>query len=126
MSRVILIASWSAAIVLAIAVGAQEVPLSAGVFSGTVTKVDPDKRGLLARDENGEYFFHWSEETRINGLALHEADPISGFLKENMMVVILFNASANTRVARLIEVKQADFKTMKGWEHPFGCGISVC
>ena len=105
---------------------AQEIHSSEGVFIGTITKVDPEGKGFFVRNEAGEFFFQWNKNTRISGFPSTEGDSIVDTLKEGMVVRIFYTEPGMIRVAGRIEVKKGEVETMKGWEHPFGCGISLC
>lgn len=125
MKKIILVAVIAAVAVLAIEVWAQEIPLPKGIFSGTISRVDPDGKGFFARNEAGE-FFQWNRKTRVIGPVPKDDALISENLKEGMLVTIFYTELKKTRIASQIEVKKSDIKTMKGWEYPFGCGLSLC
>jgi len=105
-------------------VWAQETPQQ-GVFTGIITKIDPEK-GIAVRSENGEMLFQWDSETKVNGSPLGEGGSISKKLKEGMEVTITYTIAERNRVASEIAVKETGVGITKGWELPFGCGISVC
>jgi hypothetical protein len=106
-------------------VGSQETS-NPEVFIGIVTKVVPEKEGFIVQNEEGEIFFHWSGKTKFRGSLPGNGDPISKNLREGMTVTIFYREVEKTRVASLIEIKRSGFGTLKGWEHPFGCGVSLC
>jgi len=97
-----------------------------GVYSGIITKVDPEREGIIVQNKDGEIFFHWSGETKIIGPPPRNGGLISNNLKEGMLVTIFYTEVEKNRVASQIEVKRSSIGTLKGWEHPFGCGVSVC
>jgi hypothetical protein len=126
MKKLILLAVIVAVAVLMVEVWAQEISLPKGIFSGTITKVDPEGKGFFARNEAGEVFFQWNRNTKISGFPSSEGDLVADILKEGMVVRIFYIEPGMTRVASRIEVKKSDMETWKGWEHPFGCGVSLC
>jgi len=126
MKKMILAAVMAITLVFMLEAWAQEIHLQNGVFSGTVTKVDTDGKGFFVRNEAGEFYFQWNKNTRISGFPSSEGDLIADNLKEGMVVRIFYTEPGMTRVAGRIEVQKGEVETMKGWEHPFGCGISLC
>jgi hypothetical protein len=96
-----------------------------GVFTGIITKVDPEE-GIVVRNPNGEMLFQWGPETMVNGLRLGEGGSISEKLKEGMEITVSYTEVERNRVASEIGVKGASVGITKGWELPFGCGMSVC
>jgi len=106
-------------------VGSQETS-NPEVFIGIITKVDPEKKGFIVQNEEGEIFFHWSGKTKLLGSPPGNGERISENLREGMAVTIFYTEVEKTRIASLIEVKRSGFGTLKGWEHPFGCGVSLC
>ncbi len=98
---------------------------SQGVFRGIITKIDSQK-GIVVRNQDQEMIFQWGPETMVNGFRLGEEGSISKDLKEGMGVTILYREVERNRVASEITVKETSVGPTKGWELPFGCGISVC
>ena len=96
------------------------------VFSGVITKVDPENKGIVVRNQNQEMLFQWGPETMVNGFRLGEGGSISKNLKEGMGVTIFYTEVERNRVASEIAVKETSVGITKGWELPFGCGISLC
>jgi len=96
----------------------------AGTFSGTVTKVDLANQEITVRNNDGEKIFRGNQETKIYGA--EEKDLIFENLQGGMMVTISYREENQNRVASLIEVKKANPKTLKGFESPFDCGLTIC
>jgi len=96
------------------------------VFSGVIAKVDPEKKGIVVRNQDQEMYFQWGSETMVNGFRSGERGSISKNLKEGMGVTIFYTEVERNRVASEITVKETSVGTTKGWELPFGCGASVC
>ena len=97
-----------------------------GVFSGTITKVDAEKKGIVVQNQDGEMFFQWNHGTRVNGSSAGEGGLISEKLKEGVRVTIFYAEVERNRVATEIAVKEGSLGTLKGWELPFECGVRVC
>jgi hypothetical protein len=97
-----------------------------GVFSGTITKVDPEKREIVVQNKEGALFFRWDHETRVNGAPGGKEGFISDNLKEGMLITIFYSEMDRHRVASRINVETTNVGTLKGWEFPFGCGLSLC
>jgi hypothetical protein len=96
------------------------------VFSGVITNVDPEKKAIVVRNQDQEMLFQWSPETMVNGSRLGKGGLISEKLKEGMEVSVSYTEVERNRVASEIAVKGTSVGITKGWELPFGCGISVC
>lgn len=99
---------------------------SPGVFSGTITKVDPEEKGIVVQNKDGEMFFQFNYDTKVNGSPLGKGGLIFEKLKEGMPVTILFMEGERNRVASRIDVKPSSVGSLKGWEFPFVCGLSIC
>jgi hypothetical protein len=97
-----------------------------GVFSGTITKVDPEKREIVVNNKDIEMFFRWDHETWVNGSPGGKEGFISDNLKEGMLITIFYSETDRHRVASRINVETTNVGTLKGWELPFGCGLSLC
>jgi hypothetical protein len=97
-----------------------------GVFSGIITKVDSEGRIFSIAGEGNEKRFQWNSETTVIAFPAAGEDTIPEFLKEGLAVKVFYKGAGNTRMAGRIEVKKGDIETLKGWEHPFGCGTSPC
>jgi len=126
MKKIIVAAVFATAILLIGVAWAQEISPTQGVFSGIVTKVDPEGRNFSVRGEGGERLFQWNRKTSIIGFPTIDGDTVLEFLKEGPAVKVFYTDAGNTRMAGRIEVKKGDIETLKGWEHPFGCGTSLC
>jgi hypothetical protein len=97
-----------------------------GVFSGKITKVDQEKREFVVQNKDGEKLFGWDHETWIDGAPGEKEGLISDNLKEGMLVTIVYMKVDMHRVASRIEVETSSVGILKGWETPFGCGLSLC
>jgi len=95
-----------------------------GTFNGTITKVDLPNKEIVVQNNNAEAIFQWNDETAVKGLG--ERSLIFENLQEGMMVTISYREENQNRVASLIEVKEINPKTLKGFESPFECGRTVC
>ena len=93
-------------------------------FSGTITKVDLANKEIIVQKNDGEAIFQWNDETVVKGP--EEKSLIFDDLKKGMTVTVSYSEGHQNRVASLIEVKQANLKTLKGLESPFECGRTVC
>ena len=127
MKKTILIAMLTpmAGLVLSGWVLAQGTP-APRVFSGTITKVDLEKKGIVVQNQDRRMFFQWNHETKVKGSSGEEGGLISKNLKEGMRVTIFYKEVQKNRVASQIAVKESSLETSKGWELPFECGLSVC
>ncbi len=99
--------------------------LSAEVFRGIITSVDPEKRGIFVKSQDEERFFQWGPETKVNGPTEGKGDLVPASLKEGMHVTVFYKKAASDRVAERIDVGTVSQKS-EGWEPPFTCGAEVC
>ncbi|MBP1716690.1 MAG: hypothetical protein H6Q43_128 [Deltaproteobacteria bacterium] len=83
-------------------------------------------RGSYLRREGGERLFQWNRKTSVSGFPAIGGNTIPELLREGLAVKVIYTDAGNTRMAGRIEVKRGDIETLKGWEHPFGCGTSIC
>jgi hypothetical protein len=104
---------------------AQEI-LSPRAFSGTITKVDLEKKEFSVQNKEEEMRFIWTPETWVNGFSDGKEGFVSDNLKAGMLVTIEYTNLKNHRVASRINVEVNTHGTLKGWEFPFGCGLSLC
>lgn len=104
---------------------AQEV-LSPKAFSGTIMKIDLQKKELAVQNKDEERKFIWTSETWINGLSDGQEGFVADRLYTGMLVTVEYTDLKNLRVANRINVKAKTSGTLKGWEFPFGCGLSLC
>ncbi len=97
-----------------------------GVFSGIITKVNPEGTGIAVQNKDGEMSFQLGGETRINGSFAGERGAIPDSLKGGMLVTISYMEKNGNKLANRIDVETSSVGTSKSWELPFGCGFSVC
>ena len=96
------------------------------VFSGIITMIDLERKEFAVRNKDGELLFRLSGESIINGSAAGEGSLRAGSLKEGMIVTVSYTEKDGDKIASRIDAKTSSVGTSKGWEYPFGCGLSVC
>lgn len=98
----------------------------AGVFRGTITRVDSANKEIVVQNSEGAMTFQWTNETQFSGFPGEKAGLGSKTLKEGMKVAVQYGEGDQNKVAKRIEVTMSNLNTLKGESFPFECGVKVC
>lgn len=96
------------------------------IFSGIITKVDLVNKEIVLQNQEEQMTFQWTHETKVNGPPAETGGSIPENLKEGMRATVLYGKGSRSWVASRIDVGPGNLKTLKGWEFPFECGVTVC